>query len=96
MKAVESFSSDIDSKYRLRCFSGGGKFVQSCKFNDDEFYEKILKLLNHQDCITSYTVAAQENISIILAKEELLLMESKGLLCRDETIQGILFYPNKF
>ncbi len=70
MKACESFSTD---RYILRCFSGGGKFVQSSKLNDDEFYDKILQLLKTQDCITSSAVAQQENISIILAKEELLV-----------------------
>jgi hypothetical protein len=68
MKACESLET-----YKLRSFSGGGKFVQSSKLNDDEFYDKILQLFNNQNCITSSAVALQENISIILAKEELLV-----------------------
>lgn len=46
--------------------------------------------------ITSMDVAQTLQVSIVLAKEFLLLAEQKELLCRDETIEAIRFYPNFF
>ena len=41
-------------------------------------------------------VSSHFNISIIIAKEQLLLCEQYQYLCRDESIDGLFFYPNLF
>jgi ESCRT-II complex subunit VPS36 len=41
-------------------------------------------------------VSSYFNISIIIAKEQLLLCEQYQYLCRDESIDGLFFYPNLF
>lgn len=35
-------------------------------------------------------------ISVLLAKERLLTTEKHGKACRDESLEGIRFYPNQF
>ena len=35
-------------------------------------------------------------IAIVLAKERLLAAEDLGALCRDDTVEGLRFYPNLF
>jgi hypothetical protein len=35
-------------------------------------------------------------LSFIVAKEQLLIAESKGLLCRDESPKGLYFFENYF
>lgn len=36
------------------------------------------------------------NISIVLAQERLFIAEKAGGICRDESIEGLRFYPNMF
>ena len=35
-----------------------------------------------------------DGVSLVVAKEQVLMAESKGLLCRDETIGGVAFFAN--
>lgn len=35
-------------------------------------------------------------VSVILARERLLAAEAEGRLVRDDTVEGLRFYPNKF
>ena len=48
--------------------------------------------------ITSHVLAHQSIIYIIflLLLIRLLMAETKGKLCRDDTVEGLIFYPNKF
>jgi ESCRT-II complex subunit VPS36 len=39
-------------------------------------------------------VASQLGISIVVAKEQVLLAEQRGLLCRDDSVYGVAFYAN--
>jgi hypothetical protein len=32
----------------------------------------------------------------VLAQERLYFMERNGLICRDDTVRGLVFYPNLF
>jgi ESCRT-II complex subunit VPS36 len=50
----------------------------------------------NQEGIQASFVAQYFDISIILAKEILIVAENRGLLCRDDSIGGLAFYPNKF
>lgn len=36
------------------------------------------------------------NISLLLAQERLLTAERTGKVCRDESIEGLKFFPNRF
>ena len=35
-------------------------------------------------------------ISVVLARERLLAAEAVGAACRDDSVEGLRFYPNKF
>jgi len=39
-------------------------------------------------------LAKQLGISLLLAKERLLVAERLGKVCRDESVEGLRFYPN--
>lgn len=39
-------------------------------------------------------LAKQLGISLLLAKERLLVAERLGSVCRDESVEGLRFYPN--
>ena len=54
----------------------------------------ILFQLQAKIKLSALEVSQEFEISIILATERLYLMERKGLMCRDETVRGLVFYPN--
>ena len=48
------------------------------------------------DKLTALDVSQKFEISIMLAQERLYVMERCGLICRDDTVKGLVFYPNLF
>jgi len=46
--------------------------------------------------LSAQELATLLDISILLAKERLLLAEKHAKLCRDDSDEGLRFYPNLF
>ena len=46
--------------------------------------------------ISPQEMAVQAGISCTLARQRLIDCEKVGLACRDESIQGLRFFPNRF
>jgi len=46
--------------------------------------------------LSAHQLAINCGITLALARQRLLNCESSGLACRDESIQGLTFLPNKF
>jgi ESCRT-II complex subunit VPS36 len=46
--------------------------------------------------LSAEQLAQELGISVVLAKERLLAAEKAGKACRDDTIEGLRFYPNLF
>jgi ESCRT-II complex subunit VPS36 len=57
---------------------------------------QILDLIEKSGFVSAHDLAISANISIFLARQRLIDCESAGIICRDESIEGLLFYPNKF
>ena len=84
----------------LRIFDSGVKVLQLNTYNENIMLQNIVRLLNNKEYnnigVQASDIAINMNISLILAKEYLLLGEGKGLICRDECIQGKFFFLNLF
>jgi ESCRT-II complex subunit VPS36 len=52
--------------------------------------------LDDRPCLTADELAKLLAISVVLAQQRLLLCEDKGLVCRDDSPEGLMFYPNRF
>lgn len=46
--------------------------------------------------MTAEDLAQSEGISVLLARERLLVTEKYGKACRDDSIEALRFYPNLF
>uniref|UniRef100_A0AC35TLA2 Vacuolar protein-sorting-associated protein 36 n=1 Tax=Rhabditophanes sp. KR3021 TaxID=114890 RepID=A0AC35TLA2_9BILA len=46
--------------------------------------------------VTASKLAKEIGISVILAKEKLLAAEEESRICRDDSVEGLAFYTNKF
>ena len=53
-------------------------------------------LLVGQVGIYATDVSEELNLSLVIAKEQLLVAENLELICRDESVFGVCFYPNLF
>jgi len=90
----------MEMPMRLKRFEKTGVMVlQLNEFNEENQTKKILDLIVRK-CdgrgIDELRLSQLLNMSINLAREQLLSAELKGFLCRDDSPQGLMFYKNIF
>ncbi|XP_072900075.1 vacuolar protein-sorting-associated protein 36 [Hemitrygon akajei] len=81
---------------RLRVFDSGVMVVQLQSHNEDEMITSALDTVSQKGSLSSEEYAKLVGISVLLAKERLLLAEKFGHLCRDDSVECLRFYPNLF
>lgn len=83
---------------RLRRFEASGTIVLQLEQLDDEFVAlEIVKLMSGSSSSLSVEeLAREQRISVQLAQVRLLAAEQLAIVCRDESIEGLRFYPNRF
>ncbi|XP_063987493.1 vacuolar protein-sorting-associated protein 36 isoform X1 [Diachasmimorpha longicaudata] len=80
----------------LRVFDSGVMVLQARSHDDNAVVEALVELLRDRGSITAEELAQSVGISIVLARERLLVTEKHGRACRDDTIEALRFYPNLF
>lgn len=84
----------LDGTIKLRQFPSGAQVLQM-ESQDDEFVAKdTLEKVEAATSLAIEELSKDMKISLLLAKEKLLVAERMGLICRDESIEGLRFYPN--
>lgn len=93
-KLMESLQTGISFKE----YTTGVYTLQLDSMNEEYICSSLVQLLNdscYDDSgLNAAIVADAIHVSLIVSKQQLLLAERKGLLCRDESIQGINFFKN--
>ncbi|ORY04710.1 Vps36-domain-containing protein [Basidiobolus meristosporus CBS 931.73] len=92
-KATSLFDS-LNLPMRLRKFSSGLLVVQSLSQSDDAIAQHLFELIKANGALSAIDIAEVESVPVVLITEQLLMTEARGLICRDETIEGIKFYEN--
>ncbi|XP_054164005.1 vacuolar protein-sorting-associated protein 36-like [Oppia nitens] len=84
--------------YGLKCvkYKSGLIVLQSNNYNQNSMNNKILDLLETNDSVSGQELALSASISLALARQRLFDCENIGIVCRDESIYGLRFFPNKF
>lgn len=90
LHACELLSGPI----RLRSFPSGARVLQLESHDDDVVALDTLEKVESAESMAVEELAKQLGISLLLAKERLLVAERLGKLCRDESVEGLRFYPN--
>ena len=80
----------------LRRFESGVAVIQLLEVNDEKVIEETVQLLVKYESLTAEELSRHLGVSVTLSRERLLLCEQKGKLCRDENVEGLKFYINKF
>ncbi|XP_014669725.1 PREDICTED: vacuolar protein-sorting-associated protein 36-like [Priapulus caudatus] len=81
---------------RLRIFDSGVMVLHLLSQNEEEVILATTELLNEKGSLTANELSQLVGVSVILAKERLLATEKFGGVCRDDSIEGLRFYPNLF
>jgi len=63
---------------------------------DEALFKRLGELVESEGFVSAFDLAKRDQIAPSLAKEQLLAAEQAGVLCRDETFEGLVFYPNFF
>ncbi|XP_072040761.1 vacuolar protein-sorting-associated protein 36-like [Amphiura filiformis] len=81
---------------RLREFSSGVMVVELLSRGEEEAIKHIAVLLTEKGSLTADELSQNIGISVTLAKARLMTAEETGEACRDESVEGLRFYPNMF
>ncbi|XP_035153217.3 vacuolar protein-sorting-associated protein 36 isoform X7 [Callithrix jacchus] len=81
---------------RLRVFDSGVMVIELQSHKEEEMVASALETVSSKGSLTSEEFAKLVGMSVLLAKERLLLAEKMGHLCRDDSVEGLRFYPNLF
>ncbi|KAL1124504.1 hypothetical protein AAG570_001130, partial [Ranatra chinensis] len=86
----------LNLRLRLRQFSSGVLVLQLASHDDQAVIEATEQAIKDRGSLTADELSQELGISVLLAKERLLTTESYGKACRDQSIEGLRFYPNLF
>ncbi|XP_049864939.1 vacuolar protein-sorting-associated protein 36 [Pectinophora gossypiella] len=86
----------IGAPMALRKFPSGACVLQLNSHRDEEVAKTTSEMLEENGFLTPVTLSQLANVSVLLARERLFTTERLGLACRDESIEGLAFYPNLF
>ncbi|XP_018563736.1 vacuolar protein-sorting-associated protein 36 [Anoplophora glabripennis] len=81
---------------KLYEFSSGVKVLELSTLDNESVAESTAILIEDQNSLSAEELSQQLGISVTLAKERLLTAEKYGKCCRDDSIEGLRFYPNLF
>uniref|UniRef100_A0AAZ3PX69 Vacuolar protein-sorting-associated protein 36 n=1 Tax=Oncorhynchus tshawytscha TaxID=74940 RepID=A0AAZ3PX69_ONCTS len=95
VNACKMFES-LKQPLRLRIFDSGVMVVQLQSHSEEEMISSALDNVTDKGSLTAEEFAKLLGLSVLLSKERLLLAEKMGHLCRDDSVEGLRFYPNLF
>jgi ESCRT-II complex subunit VPS36 len=73
------------------------RVIQQAAFDDDAVARRLADAARNAAAgIGGLEASELLRVSVTLALEYLIVSETKGLLCRDDAIQGLRFFPNRF
>ncbi|XP_017467783.1 PREDICTED: vacuolar protein-sorting-associated protein 36 [Rhagoletis zephyria] len=84
----------LNGPIKLRKFPSGAMVLQLESQDDELVAADTLEKVKEATSLAVEELAKQMGISLLLAKERLLAAERLGKVCRDESLEGLRFYPN--
>ncbi|KAL3192251.1 hypothetical protein MRX96_059227 [Rhipicephalus microplus] len=93
-KVMESLQLPL----RLHVFGSGVTVLKLATQNDEATSTETRQLasIDEHGSLSAEQLSPLVHIPVILAKERLICAEQRGLLCRDDSVEGLRFYPNLF
>uniref|UniRef100_A0A224Z9N4 Vacuolar protein-sorting-associated protein 36 n=1 Tax=Rhipicephalus zambeziensis TaxID=60191 RepID=A0A224Z9N4_9ACAR len=91
-KVMESLQLPL----RLHVFGSGVTVLKLATQNDEAMSTETRQLIDEHGSLSAEQLSPLVHIPVILAKERLICAEQRGLVCRDDSVEGLRFYPNLF
>jgi ESCRT-II complex subunit VPS36 len=101
LKSSEMIGS-LNVGISIKKFPSGVCMLRLDSINEESMCQNLLKLATSSSAeivregIQAAIVAQHFNLSMVLAQEFLLIAEKESYLCRDDSIGGLSYFPNKF
>lgn len=86
----------LNGPMKLRQYPSGAIILQLENHNDDQVAEEVADHVKECGSMSVEECARLKHISVLLAHERFLISERAGKICRDESVEGLRFYPNLF
>lgn len=86
----------LNGPMKLRQYPSGAIILQLENHNDEQVAEDIRMEVKEAGSMSVEECARMKAISVLLAHERFLIAERAGKVCRDESVEGLRFYPNLF
>jgi len=80
----------------LHTFPTGVMVLRSQAVDEEEQRQSLCNLVESAGSLTPEELGQQQGLSVILARERLVSAETEGALCRDDSVEGLRFFPNLF
>ena len=77
-------------------FDSGVMVIELPTHREEEMVASALETVSERGSLTSEEFAKPVGMAVLRAKERLLLAEEMGHLCRDDSVEGLRFYPDLF
>merc|ERR1719277_2365770 len=77
------------------CYPSGVKVLKDATVSDQSIADKIVSLMLERESLSVSEYALESKLTPIVAKEQLLMTELMGAICRDESDRGTYFFINK-
>lgn len=86
----------LTSPMKLRQYPSGAIILQLENHNDDQVAQEVEEQVKNVGSMSIEECARLINVSVLLAHERFLIAERAGKVCRDESVEGLRFFPNLF
>uniref|UniRef100_A0AAY5KD90 Vacuolar protein-sorting-associated protein 36 n=1 Tax=Esox lucius TaxID=8010 RepID=A0AAY5KD90_ESOLU len=78
------------------CLVNRARGMELQSHSEEEMIASALDNVTDKGSLTAEEFAKLLGLSVLLSKERLFLAEKMGHLCRDDSVEGLRFYPNLF
>lgn len=96
LNACKQLQDLPELQLKLVKYKSGLLVVQNQSCDNEELLAKTVQYVEQAGALTPLQLSARLSVSVQLARQRLEEAESVGRLCRDESLEGLKFFPNKF
>jgi len=96
LSACKLLENIPELQLKLVRYKSGLLVIQRQSCDNDDILEKTVQSIKSANYLTPLQLSSRLSIPLQLARQRLDEAESIGKICRDESIEGLRFYPNKF
>lgn len=96
MAACSLMNTENSSPVKFKKFDSGVLALQSSSCDESAVLKRTIEALQVNGSLSAQELSTSIGVPVVLAKEYLLNSEKNGKSCRDESIEGLRFYLNKF